>query len=111
VAGEASANLYLGGNSDFTQVGTTQRYFAGALAQAAFFTNALTAVQIQSLFSSGVVNPTISISSSGGNIVITYTGTLLSSTNVAGPYNTVSGATSPYSVSPGGPQMFYRTGP
>jgi hypothetical protein len=111
VAGEASAHLYLGGNSDFTQVGTTQRYFAGALAQAAFFTNALTAVQIQSLFSSGVVNPTISISSSGGNIVITYTGTLLSSTNVAGPYNTVSGATSPYSVSPGGPQMFYRTGP
>jgi hypothetical protein len=111
ISGETNADLYLGGNPDFALVGSSQRYFAGALAQAAFFTNPLTAAQIQALYSISTVTPTISISRSSGNVVITYTGTLLSSTNVAGPYNPVSGAASPYSVSPGGAQMFYRTGP
>jgi hypothetical protein len=111
VASEPGANLYLGGNSDYTLVGNNQRYFGGALAQAAFFTNALTSAQIQTLYSSATVIPTISISGLGANAVITYTGTLLSSTNISGPYNPVPGASSPYPVSPTGPQMFYRTSP
>jgi hypothetical protein len=110
VGSEPDAHLYLGGNSDFTTVGGNQRYFGGALAQAAFFTNALSAAQIQSLFVGGIVTPTIGITRSAGNVSITYTGTLLSSTNVVGPYNPVSGASSPYPVTTTGKQMFYRAG-
>jgi hypothetical protein len=54
--------------------------------------------------------PSISISNSGGNVVITFVGTLLSSPTVTGPYSPVPGATSPYTVPTGsGPQQFYRT--
>jgi hypothetical protein len=108
LTGEAGAHLYLGGNADYTLVGNNQRYFAGALAQAAVFTNALSAAQVQSLYA--VPKPTISIQVSGSNVVITYTGnTLLSSTNVTGPFNPVGGATSPYTVPPSGAKEFYRT--
>jgi hypothetical protein len=109
VNSEPNAHFYLGGNPDFTTVGVSQRYFAGALAQAAFFTNALSASQVQSLFAGAAVTPTIFISRSGNNISLTYTGTLLSSTNVAGPYSQVQGASSPYPVPTTAPQTFYRT--
>jgi hypothetical protein len=113
IAGEPNANLYLGGNVDFNLVGNNEQYFAGALSQAAFFTNALTAAQIQSLYVG--VTPTISIGVSGGNLSITYAGRLLSSPNVAGPFNPVAGApygpsTTNYLVAPSGAQMFYRSG-
>jgi hypothetical protein len=53
--------------------------------------------------------PSISISRSGGNVVINFVGTLVSSPTVTGPYSPVSGATSPYTVPTGsGPQKFYR---
>jgi hypothetical protein len=108
---EPDAHLYLGGNSDFPLVDSKQRYFSGALSEAAFFTNALTSAQVQSLYVGSTVTPTISISRLGTSPVITYTGTLLSSTNVTGPYNPVSGASSPYTVPLVDPQTFYRTGP
>ena len=106
--GEPDADLLLGGNTDYTSVGINERYLAGAISQAAFFTNALTAEQVQSLFNAAV--PTISVGLSGSNLVITYNGTLLSSTNVAGPYTPVAGAHSPtYSVPATEPQRFYRS--
>jgi hypothetical protein len=110
LASDTNANLFLGGNADFTVVGGNQQYFAGALAQAAFFTNALTAAQVSQLYSdAGGGPPTISLERSGNNLIITYTGTLLSSTNVTGPYSTVTGASSPsYTTSPTNAQMFYR---
>ena len=49
VAGEAAAPLFLGGDADFTEVGGNEQYLAGALAQVAYFTNALTVAQIQNL--------------------------------------------------------------
>ena len=55
------------------------------------------------------VTPAVSLVLAGTNVVITYTGTLVSSTNVAGPYNPVTGASSPYSTPATNPQMFYRT--
>jgi hypothetical protein len=58
--------------------------------------------------------PTLSASSlANGTFTITYTGTLQSSANIAGPYTAVSGATSPYAVNPktAGVTMFYRAGP
>ena len=54
--------------------------------------------------------PTIDIALVSGKLVITYTGTLLSSATVSGPYSAVTGATSPYTVpTPGGPHTFYRS--
>jgi hypothetical protein len=45
----------------------------------------------------------------GNKFVLTYTGTLLSATNVAGPYLPVAGATSPYTNNvTTAPQMFFR---
>jgi hypothetical protein len=45
----------------------------------------------------------------GGQIRIEYTGTLLSAPTLSGPYTPVSGASSPYLVTPTGGGMFYRT--
>ncbi|MGH7951056.1 MAG: LamG-like jellyroll fold domain-containing protein [Limisphaerales bacterium] len=107
---EAGVDLYLGGNADYTLVGSNQRYFAGALAQAAFFTNALSAAQIQQIYNTAApAAPTINLTPSGSQLIINYTGTLLSSTNVVGPYTPVPSATSPYTVTPTESQMFYRT--
>ncbi len=53
--------------------------------------------------------PTINLQRAGNTPVITFTGTLLSSTNVAGPYLPVTGAGSPYPVPQVGPQRFFRT--
>ncbi len=55
------------------------------------------------------VTPALSLGLAGSNLVITYTGTLVASTNVAGPYNPVTGASSPYSTPATNAQMFYRT--
>jgi hypothetical protein len=105
---EPGADVFFGGNTDYTTVGVNQAFLGGALAQAAFFTNALTAAQVQHLFTVTTVVPTISIQGSGGQLSITYTGTLLSSPTANGSYTPVSGATSPYTVSPTDAQRFYR---
>jgi hypothetical protein len=110
---EPTVDLFLGGNADYQNIGAgTQRNLAGAVAQAAYFTNALTALQIKNLYNLATVAtaPSISITPSGGHLVITYTGTLLSSTNVAGPYSPVTGASPPTYTVPGtDAQRFYRT--
>ncbi|RYD26408.1 MAG: hypothetical protein EOP86_26005 [Verrucomicrobiaceae bacterium] len=52
--------------------------------------------------------PTISLSSSGGSVVITFTGTLQSSTDLR-TFAPVQGATSPYTVPAGSPtRLFFR---
>ena len=54
--------------------------------------------------------PTISIAPSGSQIIITYSGTLLSATNVTGPYLPVAGAAPPsYTTTPSHARTFYRT--
>ena len=59
---------------------------------------------------SGPANPTVSVATVNGQVVITYTGTLQSSSTVNGTYAPVSGASSPYTVpntgTPGA--AFYR---
>jgi hypothetical protein len=111
LAGEPNAELFLGGNQDFTAIGVNQRYLAGGLAQVALFTNALTAGQISNLYNLAVVVsvPAITLTRLGDSLVISYTGTLLSAPNVQGPYTPVSGATSPYTVPTSGLQRFFRT--
>jgi hypothetical protein len=107
LTGDSINNVWLGGNAAFSVVGSTERNFAGALAHAAVFTNALSAAQIQQLYA--VAPPSLSLNRSGSQIVITYTGTLVSSTNVTGPYTPVSGAGSPYNVPVDAAQKFYRS--
>jgi hypothetical protein len=110
LAGEPNADLFLGGNPDFTAIGVNQRYLAGGLAQVALFTNALTSAQISNLYNLAVVvaTPTISLTRIGNSLIISYTGTLLSSANAQGPYTPVAGATSPYTVPLTDAQHFYR---
>jgi hypothetical protein len=111
LAGEPDADLFLGGNQDFTAIGINQRYLAGGLAQVALFTNALSSAQVSNLYNLAVVVsvPTISLTRLGNSLIITYTGTLLSSSNVQGPYVPVAGATSPYTVPSTDVQRFFRT--
>lgn len=52
--------------------------------------------------------PTLSVSRSGGNIIITYTGVLQSAPIVTGTYTDVVGATSPYTTPTTGPERYYR---
>ena len=84
---------------------------------------ALTAGEAAAIFAAGqagkdlsqaVVNiepgPAISLSQQGNSWVITYTGTLYSSSTVNGTYAPVSGATSPYTIPIGAaPLQFYRS--
>lgn len=82
LAGDTNANLYLGGDVDYTYNGNaspdTERYFAGDLAQVALFTNALTAAEIQSIYHDAVpaavsLNPTnIVFSVSGQNVMLSW---------------------------------------
>ena len=61
IFGNADNELWLGGDPDHTTVDTDQRYLAGAIAHAAFFTNALSAGAIQQLYDAAVrlnANPT-----------------------------------------------------
>jgi hypothetical protein len=109
-------DLFLGGDAAYTfaQDNWGSWYFAGALAQAAFFTNALTVAQIQQAYNIAtpiMVTPTISVTGSGNNVTIIYVGTLLSSANVTGPYttNSVGGAISPYKTPATNAQQFYRS--
>jgi hypothetical protein len=57
----------------------------------------------------GNISPAISAEQSENNLIITYNGTLLSSTGVNGPYTPVGGAASPYIVPVTNTQEFYRT--
>lgn len=57
-----------------------------------------------------VTTPTLAVARQGGNLVLTYTGTLQSADNPAGPYTAVAGASSPASVTPSGSQKYYRAG-
>jgi len=53
--------------------------------------------------------PTLAIARNGANIVITYTGTLLSAPTVNGTYTTVAGASGgSYTVSPTNSQQYFR---
>lgn len=81
--------------------------FVGTIDEVAIFNRALTAGRVQELFAAAPV-PALGMGPASGGWAINYTGTLQSSTNVAGPYAPVPGAASPYNVAPAGPQMFYR---
>ncbi len=113
VIGNTTDDLLLGGDPDFTTVATNERYFAGALAQAAFYTNALTANQISAIYASGIVSSpplALTLQNSGAHqfqLNWNY-GILQTATNVAGPYLDVPLATSPGTILTTNQQQYFR---
>jgi len=113
VAGNLNDDVFLGGDPDYTVVGNNEQYFAGAIAQAAFFTKALTAAQVAAVFEAGTQLPppeTLAVESlDAGQLQLNWNyGMLQSATNVSGPYRDLSGAAMPYTVTLTNTQQFYR---
>jgi hypothetical protein len=84
----------------------------GRIAHAAIFTNALSTGQLLALFNASTnllpVPLTIAPASAGKNLILTWPkGSLLQSTNLAGPWTTNTAA-SPCTVAPANSEMFFR---
>jgi hypothetical protein len=78
------------------------------MSDVAIFTNALSSNAIYQIYLAAM-NQMITTTNSAGNMVLSWpTGTLLSATNVQGPYFIVNGASSPYTVPKTAPRQFYR---
>jgi len=99
--------------SDTVRIGgdpnSAARTFNGSIDEVAIFPYALSASQIQDLYS-GTVTPVVSLTVQqiGGNVVLTWPqGTLLEANEVTGPYTT-NNASSPYTNAPTAPRKFYQ---
>jgi hypothetical protein len=103
--GVGAAQSVLGQRSDLAFYG-----FNGGVSEVAFYNYPLTQSQITAHFT-GKTGTTLNLSQAGGTTTLTWsTGNLLGSTNVAGPYQPVVGATSPYTVQFNNSQFFYVLG-
>jgi predicted alpha-1,2-mannosidase len=107
VAG-SGLDVWIGGAPDYG----TGRLLPGSIAQVAVFTNALSAAQVQALYYIGTNTPPVTLTlvplAAGNAMNLLWTrGTLLQTTNVAGPWITNTGA-SPYTVVPTNAQMYFR---
>ena len=102
-----SLDVWIGGSPDYG----TQRLLPGSIAHAAIFTKALSASQISALYDAGSIAPIVTVSiapASAGNLNLTWSqGTLLQSTNLAGPWTTNT-APSPCTITPTNSQMFFK---
>ena len=101
-------DVWIGGSPDY---GTARLQPGAYIADAAVFTNALTAAQVQGLYNGvAVLGPqTITITHSGSNVVLNWQhGTLLQSTSVSGPWTTINAAASPYTVPATSGNKFFR---
>jgi hypothetical protein len=99
-----SDNVRIGGDPN-----SAARTFNGSIDEVAIFPYAMSASQIQDLYS-GTVTPAVSLSVQqiGGNVVLTWPqGTLLEANEVTGPYTT-NNASSPYTNAPTAPRKFYQ---
>ena len=114
--GAANFNVHIGGGGVYDATGN---HFEGGIDAVAIFNKAIPGERVEEHYRAGreggslpEPEPTgpasISIANDGGNISITYEGTLQASDSVTGPYSDVAGAGSPYSVTADAPQKFYR---
>src|SRR6202453_1311278 len=95
-------DVWIGGAPDYG----TARLLPGYIADAAIFTEALSAAEVEALYSGGVI---VDIAHSGSSIVLTWpSGTLLQAPTVLGPWTTNSAAVSPYTVSATNGEKFYK---
>ncbi len=100
-------DAWIGGAPDYPGA----RMLSGYVADAAIFTEALTAAQIQGIYDgTAVAGPvTISIAKSGSNVVLTWaSGTLLEAPSLLGPWTTNSAAVSPYTNAATGSAQFFK---
>ena len=81
-------------------------YFVGDLDEVVIYNYVLTPAQVAQ-HHGGM--PTLSISTTGGNVAITWaSGLLLQATDIKGPWTTNTTAVSPWSFTPTGAQQFFR---
>jgi len=98
-----AANSVLAQRSDGAYFG-----FNGGVGEVAFYNYPLSASQIKTHY---LGKAELTYSQVNGNTILAWpVGNLLGSTNVAGPYTTVSGATSPYTVPFTFREFFYVVG-
>jgi hypothetical protein len=116
---QSATNTYAHPTQGFSGGGTigtdaydaTGRTFNGLIDEVAVFNYALTPAQIQSLFANGSQLDSVQVGcqSNGGYMSLTWPqGTLLQSSNLAGPWSRASTSASPLVVSPTNNSMFYR---
>jgi alpha-glucosidase len=89
------------------------RTFNGSLCEAAVFNQALTTNQIAALYQGAAglfYNPTMVSAWDGAQLTLAWpnNGWLLQATNVAGPWTTSPGATTPFVLTPVGTSRFFR---
>ena len=100
-------DVWIGGSPDYG----TARLLSGSIAHAAVFTNVLSAVQVRALYQAATNVPTVRLSiapDGAGKLTLTWLrGTLLQSTNLAGPWITNT-ATSFCSFGPTDSQMYFK---
>ncbi len=86
------------------------RQFQGGIDEPAIYNRALTVAEVLEHYTAGAASELkLNIASSGSNVTLTWSaGTLQQSTNVAGPYADVTGATSPFNASKTNGAAFFR---
>jgi len=98
-------DVWIGGSPDYP----TARLTEANLADAAVFDYALTANEVQDVFNASPLPVLLTIAPAGKNVVLTWpSGTLLQSTNVAGPWTSNASATSPYTVPATNALQFFK---
>jgi len=116
---QSATNTYAHPNQGFSGTGTigtdaydaAGRAFNGLIDEVAVFNHALTPAQIQSLFANGnqLSQANVGMQKSGANLSLTWPqGTLLQSSNLAGPWSRASASASPLVVAPTNGAVFYR---
>jgi hypothetical protein len=85
----------------------TTRRFNGLIDEPMIFGRTLAPSEINALYSASLAER-LTIVTSGGKVILTWPGgTLQQAAQVTGPYNDMTGVTSPYTNSPSG-QTYYR---
>ena len=116
---QSATNTYAHPSQGFSGAGAigadtydaTGRTFNGLIDEVAVFNSALTPAQIQSIFANGsqLDSVLVGCQRAGANLNLTWPqGTLLQSSNLAGPWSRASASASPLVVSPTNGVMFYR---
>ena len=101
-----SLDVWIGGSPDYG----TARLANAKIANAAIYPQALTATQVQDLYSGVYAGPVyLNAARSGSNIVLTWpAGTLLEAPALSGPWTTNTAAVSPYTVPATNAEQFFK---
>ncbi len=100
-------DVWIGGSPDYG----TQRLLPGSVAHAAIFNKSLSAAQLSALYKAGSTSPPVELNlapAALGGLTLTWPqGTLLQSTDIAGPWTTNT-APSPYTILPTNSQLYFK---